>query len=57
MIDRYTPSDLNLPWSEANKYKTWFQVEIAAVLAWEQKGDIPKGTEAEQINKALEPNP
>ena len=56
MIDRYTPADLKLLWSEANKYKTWFQVEIAAILAWEQKGDIPKGT-AEQIGKALESNP
>ncbi len=56
MIDRYTPADSKLLWSEVNKYKVWFQVEMAAILAWEKKGDIPKGT-AEQISKALEANP
>ena len=56
MIDRYTPSDLKLLWGEVNKYKVWLEVEMAATLAWEQKGDIPKGT-TEQINEALKTNP
>ena len=56
MIDRYTPLDLKLLWSEANKYKVWLEVEIAATLAWEKKGDVPKGT-TKQINEALKTNP
>ncbi len=56
MIDRYTPSDLQLLWSEANKYQTWLVVELAATLAWEHKGDVPKGT-TERIKKALENQP
>ena len=56
MIDRYTPADLKSLWSEANKYQTWLVVELAATLAWEHKGDVPKGT-TERIKKALENQP
>ncbi len=56
MIDRYTPADFKLLWSEVNRYQTWLRVELAATLAWEQKGEIPKGT-VQQIQKALKAKP
>ncbi len=56
MIDRYTPSDFRELWSEANKYRTWTTVELAATEAWEALGEVPKGTAA-AILEALRANP
>ena len=51
MIDRYTPSDFAALWSEANKYRTWLTVELAALEAWESLGEVPKGTAAGILEK------
>ena len=43
MISRYSRKELSNIWSEENKYKIWFNVEIAATQAMEKFGYIPKG--------------
>ena len=43
MISRYSRKELTSIWSEENKYKIWFKVEIAAAEAMEKLGYIPKG--------------
>ena len=43
MIKRYSRKELTDIWSEENKYKIWFDVEIAAAQAMEKLGQIPKG--------------
>ena len=46
MIDRYTTPEMSALWSEANKYRTWLTVELAATEAWESLGEVPAGTAA-----------
>ncbi|HEY4186061.1 MAG TPA: adenylosuccinate lyase [Polyangia bacterium] len=46
MIDRYTRPALAALWSDARRYDTWLQVELAACEAMEQLGSVPKGTAA-----------
>ena len=43
MISRYSRKELTSIWSEENKYKIWFNIEIAAAQAMEKLGYIPKG--------------
>ena len=43
MISRYSRKEISNIWSEENKYKIWFNVEIAATQAMEKFGYIPKG--------------
>lgn len=43
MIDRYTPPDFRELWSEANRYRAWLRVELAALSAWEQLDEVPAG--------------
>ena len=31
-------------WSEANRYKHWLVIELAVTEAWEDLGEVPKGT-------------
>jgi adenylosuccinate lyase len=31
-------------WSETNKYQTWLEIELYATEAWENLGEVPKGT-------------
>ena len=52
MIDRYQTPEMRDLWSEAEKYRTWLEVELAAVEAWEALGQIPSGTGGE-IRRAL----
>ncbi|MBA1392353.1 adenylosuccinate lyase, partial [Lactobacillus sp. XV13L] len=42
MLDRYTRPEMGKIWSNENKYEAWLQVEIAAVNAWSELGEIPK---------------
>ena len=56
MIDRYATSEMKALWSEANRYRTWLDVELAAVEAWEALGEIPGGT-AERLRQAAERSP
>ncbi len=46
MIRRYTPRDFSELWSDATKYATWLEVELAACEACEEAGLIPAGTAA-----------
>ena len=50
MIERYTRPEMGKLWTDENRYNTWLEVEILAVEAWAQRGDIPK-KEAEKIRK------
>lgn len=44
MIPRYTPKDFADLWSDGRKYRTWFEVELAACEAMENAGLVPAGT-------------
>ncbi|MEZ4219651.1 MAG: adenylosuccinate lyase [Polyangiaceae bacterium] len=48
MIPRYTPADFRELWSDATRYATWLEVELAACAAMETEGLVPGGT-AESI--------
>lgn len=42
MIERYTRDVMKKIWSDENKYKAWLEVELLALEAWAELGDIPK---------------
>jgi adenylosuccinate lyase len=44
MIDRYSRPKMAALWSEAEKYRVWLEVELAAVEALERKDLAPRGT-------------
>ena len=44
MIDRYVTPEMRALWSEANTYRSWLEVELAATEAWEALGEVPAGT-------------
>ncbi len=46
MIPRYSRPALARIWSDAHKYETWLQVELAACEAMEAAGSVPAGTAA-----------
>ena len=46
MIDRYSTPDMTRLWSEAERYRTWLEVELAAMDAFERLGDVPHGSAA-----------
>ncbi|HEX3697410.1 MAG TPA: adenylosuccinate lyase [Polyangia bacterium] len=46
MIARYTRPELAALWSDAHRYDTWLEVELAACLAMEAAGSVPPGTAA-----------
>ncbi|WP_099974341.1 adenylosuccinate lyase [Lactobacillus terrae] len=41
MIDRYVTMKMAPIWTDENKYQAWLDVEIAAVEAWSEVGEIP----------------
>ena len=43
-------------WSEANRYRVWLEVELAATEAWEDLGEVPAGT-ARRIRERLSEEP
>lgn len=47
MIARYRTPETTELWSEAERYRTWLEVELAAVEAWEALGQVPEGTGAD----------
>jgi adenylosuccinate lyase len=57
MIPRYTPPDFEKLWSNATRYRTWLEVELAACEAMEQEGLVPKGVAARIRAKNLELRP
>lgn len=44
MIPRYKIEEIDKIWSDDNKFKIWFEVELAVLSAREKLGQIPKGT-------------
>jgi adenylosuccinate lyase len=46
VIERYATPEMRALWSEANTYRTWLEVELAATEAWEVLGEVPAGTGA-----------
>ena len=56
MIDRYTTPEMKRLWSEANRYRAWLRVELAATRAWEALGEVPAGT-TDGLREALEAHP
>jgi adenylosuccinate lyase len=56
MIERYSTPEMKRLWSEANRYRAWLEVELAATSAWEELGEVPAGT-AGRIRAALAEQP
>ncbi len=56
MIDRYTTPEIKALWSETNRYRAWLRVELAALEAWENLGEVPSGT-AQRIRETLASGP
>ncbi len=52
MITRYSTPEMTTLWSEANRYRVWLEVELAATRAWEDLGEIPEGTSTSLKQKA-----
>jgi adenylosuccinate lyase len=46
VIDRYSTPEMKALWSEAKKYQTWLEIELAATEAWEVLNEVPTGTAA-----------
>ena len=44
MISRYKIEEIEKIWSDDNKFKKWFEVELAVLSAREELGQIPTGT-------------
>lgn len=41
MIDRYSRPAMGKVWTEENKYAAWLEVELLAVEAWAELGEVP----------------
>ncbi|NPB06161.1 MAG: adenylosuccinate lyase, partial [Aquificae bacterium] len=52
MIERYTRKEMGEVWSELNKFKKWWEVELAVCEAWHELGKIPKEA-LEKIKKSV----
>jgi adenylosuccinate lyase len=52
MIERYTRDVMKNIWSEANKFRKWLDVEIAACEAWNKLGVIPDKALKNIVEKA-----
>lgn len=46
MLERYSTPEMTELWSQANKYRAWLEVELAATRAFEELGEVPAGTSA-----------
>lgn len=55
MIDRYSRPRMKELWSDHNRYMRWLEVEIWAIAAWEQIGEVPQGV-SERIRDQAEVN-
>lgn len=52
MIPRYTTPEMAAIWSDANRYRRWLDVELAATEAWENIGRIEAGITGRLREKA-----
>jgi len=57
MIPRYTPKEFAELWSDATRFATWLEVELAACEAMESAGLVPAGTAATLRDKKLSLDP
>jgi adenylosuccinate lyase len=57
MIPRYTPAEFEKLWSDATRYQTWLEVELAACEAMEQEKLVPGGTADAIRRKGLRLDP
>ena len=57
MIDRYTPADFSILWSEKHKFKIWLEIELNACEVMELHGKVPKGVTQTIRQKKLEIKP
>ena len=56
MIARYSTPDMTALWSEAERYRVWLEVELAATEAFEALGHVPPGvTEGLRAAAARQP--
>ena len=46
MLERYSTPEMTELWSQASKYRTWLEVELAATAAYEQLGEVRPGVSA-----------
>ncbi len=51
MIERYSTPEMTRLWSEAERYRTWLEVELAAMEAFEGLGEVPAGSVARLRSK------
>ncbi len=42
MIERYTLPEMGKIWSDQSKYEKWLEVELLAVEAWSELGEVPR---------------
>jgi adenylosuccinate lyase len=52
MIPRYTSKEMAALWSDAARFSTWFEVEMAVTAAWEAHARVPLGTSARLSERA-----
>ncbi|ULH15661.1 adenylosuccinate lyase [Deinococcus sp. KNUC1210] len=52
MIDRYSTPELRTLWSEASRYRAWLKVELAAMQAQAELGEVPAAAHAELVQKS-----
>ncbi|ACY16343.1 adenylosuccinate lyase [Haliangium ochraceum] len=52
MIDRYSRPEMAALWSDAARFETWLEVELAVCEAMEQTGIVPAGQAAEARARA-----
>lgn len=46
MVERYSTPEMRELWSEAERYRSWLTVELAALAAFEDLGTVPVGAAA-----------
>ena len=52
MIPRYTRKEIAQIWSDLNKFRKWWEVELAVVRAWSKLGKVPPEA-VEEIEKRV----
>jgi adenylosuccinate lyase len=52
LIERYTPREMKLVWSDRRKLDTWLEVELAIVGALAREGKVPRAAAARIRRKA-----
>jgi adenylosuccinate lyase len=52
MIPRYTSREMAALWSDAARFSTWFEVEMAVTAAWESHARVPAGTSSRLTERA-----